>query len=84
MNTVTSNPPPINSRRRGFISPAKVKALSFFTITLCIIISVVSCILAIWDFTHKDSLWRTVATCLVISGGMMAFGIINALYGPKE
>jgi hypothetical protein len=53
-------------------------------ITLCLLISVIACILAIWDFTKQDTLWRTIATCLVIGGGMMAFGIINGLYGPKD
>ena len=81
----TNQVPPIIQRpkRRGLINPTKVRILSFVVITLCIIISVVACILAIWDFTKQDALWRTIATCIVIAGGMMAFGIINALYGPK-
>ncbi len=82
----TPPPPPLPSKRirRGFLDKDKVKAASFVTITLCLIISVVACILAIWDFTKKDTLFRTVATCAVIAGGMMAFGVINELYGPKE
>jgi len=51
---------------------------------LCIIISVIACILAIWDFTKTDALWRTVATCIVVSAGMMAFGVTNILFGPKD
>lgn len=70
--------------KRGFLSPDKVRASSFFTITICVVISVLSCILAIWDFTKDDTLWRTVATCVVIGGGMMAFGLINVFYGEKE
>lgn len=70
--------------KRGFISPSAVRALSFVTITVCIIISVIACILAIWDFTKQDTLWRTVATCVVVAGGMMAFGVINSLYGERD
>lgn len=69
---------------RGLIRPSLVRGLSFATITACIIISVIACILAIWDFTKQDTLWRTVATCVVVAGGMMAFGVVNTLYGPRE
>ena len=71
-------------QRRGFINPSLVRMVSFTVLTICIIICVVSCILAIWDFTKTDALWRTIATCIVVSGGMMAFGVINMLYGPKD
>jgi len=77
-------PPAPRSTRRGFIHPARVRALSFAVITLCILISVVACILAIWDFTRQDTLWRTIATCIVVAGGMMAFGVVNALYGARD
>jgi len=80
-------PPPLQSqpkRRRGYINAETVRAISFGVITLCIIISVIACIMAIWEFAQSDVLWRTVATCIVISGGMMAFAVINGLYGPKE
>ena len=84
-------PPPLlpshptrTSPKRGFINPHLVRLASFTVLTICIIICAVACILAIWDFTKTDALARTVATCVVISGGMMGFGVINALYGPKE
>jgi hypothetical protein len=32
-------------------------------------VAVVACLLAIWEFTGTDILWRTVATCAVIGGG---------------
>jgi len=76
--------PPLKKQKRGFINPLLVRKISFSVLTVCIIICVVSCILAIWDLTKTDALWRTVATCVVISGGMMAFGIINSLYGPPS
>ena len=76
--------PAQKTQRRGFINPHLVRMVSFTVLTVCIIICVVSCILAIWDFTKTDALWRTIATCIVVSGGMMAFGVINMLYGPKD
>jgi hypothetical protein len=71
-------------KKRGFINQRIVQVLSFTVLVICIIISVIACILAIWDFTKTDALWRTIATCVVVSGGMMAFGVINSLYGPKD
>lgn len=82
-------PPPMPQakavqKRRGFINPHLVRTVSFAVLTICILICVFASILAIWSFTKTDALWRTVATCVVISGGMMAFGVINTLYGPPQ
>jgi hypothetical protein len=52
---------------------------------VCVLVAVVSCLLAIWNFTGTDVLWRTVATCAVIGGGTVAFYLINTLFGyPLE
>jgi hypothetical protein len=71
--------------RRGFLNPNLVKAVSFWTTSLCVLVAVVACLLAIWNFTGTDVLWRTVATCAVIGGGTVAFYLINTLFGyPLE
>jgi hypothetical protein len=46
-------------------------------------VAVVACLLAIWQFTGTDALWRTVATCVVIGGGTVAFSLVNALFGDR-
>ena len=71
-------------QRRGYINPRLVKGLAFFVITLCIIISVVASILAIWEFAATDVLWRTVATCLVVAAGMVTFSFSNAAFGDSD
>ncbi|MEO0453138.1 MAG: hypothetical protein AAFY98_03245 [Verrucomicrobiota bacterium] len=76
--------PETPQKKRGFIDTSIVRTLSFGSITLCIVICVLACLLAIWDVAPGDIIWRTVATCIIISAGMMAFGVINGLYGPKE
>ena len=75
-------PPPTSStpastrvRSRGFLPPATVRAFAFWTITLCILVSVVASILAIWRFAEQDALWRTIATCMVIGFGTMVFAL---------
>ena len=50
---------------------------------------VVSCnlvvrILAIWDFAKKDSLWRLVASFLVIAAGTALFAVVNSICGEEQ
>ena len=66
---------------RGFLNPNFVVGMSFWTIALCILIAVVASILAIWNFTGTDVLWRTVATCAVIAGGTGLFAVVNQVFG---
>ncbi len=72
-----------NKKRKGFLDPRKVRAVAFYIITLCIIVSVVACILAIWDFARNDALWRTVATCVVVAAGCGVFAFINVIFGTE-
>ena len=70
--------------KRGFLNPKVVKALSFWITSMCILVAVVACLLAIWRFTGTDVLWRTVATCAVVGGGTMSFALVNAPFGERE
>lgn len=66
---------------RGFLNPRMVRGLSFWITSMCILVAVAACLLAIWQFTGTDVLWRTVATCAVVGGGTIAFSWINTLFG---
>jgi hypothetical protein len=57
---------------------------SFWTTTVCITVAVVASILAIWEFTGTDALWRTVATCVVVGAGTVAFSWVNSLFGAPQ
>jgi hypothetical protein len=72
-----------SSRSRGFLNPERVRGLAFWTTSLCILVAVVACLLAIWEFAGTDILWRTVATCVVIGGGTLAFSWLNMLFGDR-
>ena len=52
--------------------------------TICIVVAVVACLLAIWQFTGTDVLWRTVATCVVIGAGTLAFSFVNGLFDRER
>lgn len=71
-------------RRRGFLKPQMVRALSFWTTSISLLVAVVASLLAIWDFTGTDTLWRTVATCAVIGAGTMVFARLNTLFGDAD
>ena len=70
--------------RRGFLNPERVTLFSFWITAICILVAVVSSVLAIWEFTGTDALWRTVATCVVIGVGTLAFSWVNMLFGAYE
>ena len=69
---------------RGFLNPRVIKAVSFWISSMCLLVAIVAALLAIWQFTGTDVLWRTVATCAVVGGGTIAFSWINALFGGGE
>jgi hypothetical protein len=68
-------------RRKGFLSPRKIKIFSFITISICIACSVMVSILAIWDFTKSDALYRSLATLAVIAIGTAIFSVVNEKFG---
>jgi hypothetical protein len=71
-------------RRRGFLNPSLVRSVSFWITSLCILVAVLSSLLAIWNFAGSDILWRTVATCAVIGSGTVAFYWVNVLFGKTS
>lgn len=69
---------------RGFLNPTKVRAFAFYVISLCILVSVVASIFAIWEFAGKDALIRTIATCVVVAGGCAVFAVVNVSFGSPQ
>ena len=54
---------------KGFLNSSKVRAITFYIITTCIILSVIVSILAIWDFAKTDAVWRMISTFAVVALG---------------
>lgn len=67
--------------KKGFINPRIVKTVSFTLITLCIIGSIVLSIMAIWNYGDRDTLWRLIATLVVVGVGAAIFAFINGAFG---
>ena len=70
--------------RRGYLAPTLVRTFAFWTITVCVIISVTASILAIWEYTMTEVLWRTVATCVVVAAGTGVFALLNRWFGEVD
>jgi hypothetical protein len=70
------------SQSRGFLNTKVVQRFAFWTTTACIVVATVASILAIWQFTGTDALWRTVATCAVIGVATLACSFVNGLFAP--
>ncbi|MSR29599.1 MAG: hypothetical protein EXS03_08515 [Phycisphaerales bacterium] len=62
-----------------------MRSFAFWVISMCILVSVAACIMAIWDSSKSDVLWRTIATCVVVAGGCGIFAGVNVSFGsPRE
>jgi len=68
-------------KKKGIINPKLVRLLSFIVISLSLVACTVLCILAIWEFTKTDAVWRAVSTFGVISLAMAVFTFVNERLG---
>ena len=64
----------IRHETRGVIRPRLLRNVAFVVITFSLVVCTVLCILAIWEFTKSDAVWRAIATFVVVS---VAIGILT-------
>ena len=83
-NDNNKNVEKISRLKKGFLNPKKVRSFTFYTITACVILSVIVSILAIWDFAKTDAFWRMIATFAVIALGSAIFSFINNVFGSEK
>lgn len=74
----------MKKNRKGYLNSGLVRAFTFYTITFCVLASVILCILAIWEFADPDVFWRMLATFFVIAFGSAVFAIVNNIFGTVE
>ena len=66
---------------KGVVEPKLVRVISFTIITLSLVACTVLCILAIWQFTQSDAVWRAIATFIVVSVATGIFTFVNEKLG---
>lgn len=73
--------PKTGRKMRGVVNPTLVRGIAFVVITLSLVICTVLCILAIWQFTESDAVWRAIATFVVVSVATGVFTFVNERLG---
>jgi len=71
-------------KNKGFLNPRIVRAITFYLISFCIILSVLMSILAIWNYAQPDVFWRMIATFGVIGVGSAIFAFVNGIFGSEN
>lgn len=71
----------VKPKIKGVINPAVVRGIAFVVITLSLVVCTVLCILAIWQFTESDAVWRAIATFIVVSVATGVFTFVNERLG---
>lgn len=66
---------------KGVVSPKLVRNIAFIVITASLVVCTVLCILAIWEFTKSDAVWRAIATFIVVSIATAIFTFVNEKLG---
>ncbi len=66
---------------KGVVNPNLVRIISFTVITVSLIASTLLCILAIWQFTESDAVWRAIATFIVVIIATAIFTFVNEKLG---
>ncbi len=71
----------VKSRDRGIVSPTIVRWIAFVVITVSLVVCTVLCILAIWQFTESDAVYRAIGTFIVVSVATAIFTVVNEKLG---
>jgi len=81
MDEVKEQVPKPKKELRGVIQPKLVRVISFTVITASLVACTVLCILAIWEFSKSDAVWRAIATFIVVSVATGIFTFVNEKLG---
>jgi Na+-transporting NADH:ubiquinone oxidoreductase subunit NqrB len=80
-NLKTEKPTKGKREIKGVVEPKIVRWIAFLVITTSLVVCTVLCILAIWQFTQSDAVWRAVATFIVVSVATGIFTFVNEKLG---
>lgn len=82
MDTKPQETPKITDRdRKGVVNPKLVRNTAFAVITCSLVICTVLCIWAIWQNEVVDTVWRAIATFIVVSVATGIFTFVNEKLG---
>ena len=75
--------PPVKPEKelKGVIEPRLVRNISFTVITISLVASTALCIWAIWQNEVVDTVWRAIATFMVVIVATGIFTFVNEKLG---
>ena len=80
-----TTPPVLGSKKkRGMLDQQFVRKGVFTVVSICILVSLVAAIMAVWQFTGRDVLWRTIATSVLVAFAAIAFSMVNLAFGQDQ
>jgi Na+-transporting NADH:ubiquinone oxidoreductase subunit NqrB len=71
----------LKNETKGVVNPTLVRWIAFTVISVSLVVCTVLCILAIWQFTESDAVWRAIATFIVVSIATAIFTFVNEKLG---
>ena len=72
------------TRNSGVLNAKVVRGTAFTISVVCVLVAAVAALLAIWEFSGTDAMWRTVASCAVIGGGALVLAFVNTVLGEPR
>lgn len=75
------SPPKSRQELKGVLEPRLVRNISFTVITISLVASTVLCIWAIWQNEVYDTVWRAIATFMVVIVATGIFTFVNEKLG---
>ena len=69
---------------KGYLDAKVVKAVVFWVITACIVLTVTCLILMVWEVTDPEVLRRAMITSAVLTCGCLFFQGLNLAFGTIE
>lgn len=71
----------VKNEMKGILNPKLVRTISFTVITISLVASTVLCVWAIWQNEVVDTVWRAIATFIVVSVATGIFTFVNEKLG---
>ncbi len=79
-----SGPGPLLSpHARGVLPFRAVRVLAFGVISIAIFGCAFIALLAVWDYATRDTAWRALASLGIIAAAMVAFVVVNEVFGAS-
>lgn len=66
---------------RGVLPYRVIRVVAFAVISTAIFVCSFIALLAVWDFADRDTAWRALASLAIIAGAMVAFVVVNEVFG---